>query len=116
MGRNIKIKDDGAIRFNLYGHSIVKGKIIKDEVIKDRFYANYVGNYTKAKSIVDGVIRARGNDAMIITKSDIREIEEDDYCENVFTGEVWRISRIEQTPLNVYSSRPMYERMLYLTK
>ena len=37
MGRNIRIKDEGNIRFNLYGHSIVKGKIIKDDIIKGVF-------------------------------------------------------------------------------
>ena len=116
MGRNIRIKDEGNIRFNLYGHSIVKGKIIKDDIIKERFYANYVGNYSKSKAIVDGVIRSRGNDAMVVTKSDIKSIEEDDYIENTATKEIWRITRIEQVAINVNSSRPMYERTLYLSK
>lgn len=116
MGRNIRVKDDGTIRFNLFGHHLENGKIVKNIEIKERFYANFEDYNTKEKSIVGGVIRSRGNSAVITTKSIIHSIEEDDYCENAFNGDIWRIERIVEKLINVNSKRPLVERTLYLSK
>ena len=100
MARNIEFgEDNNLIPFNCYrGVKNEKGRLVRELKPYDRIYCS-LDDDTKSANNTNNVIRMSNVNGSFRTRSD-NSVKEDDYIENTYTGEIWKVESVTRNPLN----------------